>query len=284
MCCSGKKRAAEWSQGDLDSVLLTGGAAELPDIGELKSLDPAGVDLGPEVDAFFDAPSAPAATPATATAAMGTAAGMYHPMAAAAPQQQQQQPLSMSDREMLSLFRALEQRAKSVATDSNSKLREAAVRLTQVLSASGQLGGWKHVEEFMTDQELYARKVRAVERSFGRPHASISRSLPPPGTSSSSGSSSGGSSITTMDVDKKEPRGKIDELSESSQALLKCAMIRAKWVLEIEKKNAGKLSDGKTLERVLAVLQKDQKWMQDSAVCLFFFSFFFDRSVCCRCS
>jgi hypothetical protein len=245
---SGKKRATEWTQGDLDSVLLTGGGAELPDIGELKSFEPVGLNLGLELDAFFDAPSA---TPATVTQPMS--GGMYHPIYG--PQPQPQQQVSMSDRELLSLFRALEQRAKSVAMDSNSKLREAAVRFTQLLSASGQLGGWKHVEEFMTDQEVYERKIRKVEDNFARPSGSKSTPAPDPS-----------SMHTDVDNNKKAPRGKIDELSDSSQALLKSAMIRAKWVLEIEKRNAGKLSDGKTLERVLAVLQKDQKWMQDCAV------------------
>jgi hypothetical protein len=45
------------------------------------------------------------------------------------------------------MFRSVEQKAKVVAHDTSSPLREVAIRLTQILSALGQLNGWLHTEE-----------------------------------------------------------------------------------------------------------------------------------------
>lgn len=140
------------------------------------------------------------------------------------------------------MFRSLEQKAKVVAIDTSNPLREVAVRLCQVLSASGQLGGWRHVEEFMADQEAYHRK-----------HG--------PSTTTSSSKS------TTA----TEPKGKIELLMDNSVAILRAAFMRAKWVLEVEKKAVEKAADGKTLERILGVLLKDGRWMNDTAVYLVVF-------------
>jgi len=293
----------DWTQNDLDTAIFLANQdsstadTRLPDYADLKVYEVTTVDLSPEVDAFFDAPQAPQAVPATATAAMGTAAGMYAPIPAMPSAPPPQQQYSTSDREVLSLVRALEQRAKVVACDPTNKVRESAVRLTQVLSASGQLGGWKHVEEFMTDQDMYARKARAIERNFGR-HVTRTMYVPPSSSSSSSGtpstaatldassssssstplSSGSGSAVRSVAMDTKSAltttNGKVDNLLEISQMILRNLFTRAKWVLEIEKKHMGKASDGRTLERVLAVLQKDSKWMADSMVrCLDALSF-----------
>jgi hypothetical protein len=48
------------------------------------------------------------------------------------------------------MFRSVEQKAKVVAPDTSNPFREVAIRLTQILSAAGQLIGWLHVEEYPT--------------------------------------------------------------------------------------------------------------------------------------
>jgi len=217
-----KKRAEEYTVDDLNRVVSAAPGStdnEMPDYSALKTLEP-NVDLGAELEAFFDAPSAP-------TQLTNPNAPRAATMPVAAP------AMSTADRELLSLFRALEQKARNEATDANSKLYEAAKRLTDVLSFSGQLPGFQHLEEFTADQDLYSKRQRAVERSAGARPTGI--------------------------------KGKIAELSDISKDIIKNAMLRARWVLEVEKKSASKQNDGKTLERVLGVLLKDTKWMSDTA-------------------
>lgn len=179
--------------------------------------------------------------------------------------------------ELLTVFRSLEQKAKVVASDTSSPLREVACRFTQVLSAAGQLGGWRHVEEFITDQDAYRRRR-------GPPGMMGSGANGPPRTRSLPGSNtpSGAAAASKEAVVAVEPKGKIEQLTDTSEAILRAALMRSKWVLEIEKKAAGKeKSDGKTLERILGVLLKDGRWMNETAVCsisllcLFFLFFFF---------
>jgi len=193
---------------------------EMPNDEELKMYEPA-VDLGAMVESFFDDPDP------------------------------NQSPMSAVDRGLFSLLRALEQKASIVAKDVDSNLRGVAERLNQVLSASSQLAGWRHVEECLRDEDSYVKKLRVLDHIADH----IAKGLP------------------LSDADVQLPphiKGKIDEFDDQSQNIIRNAMTRARWVLEIEKKEAeaGKQSDDKTLERVLGVLLKDSKWMNDAAVFL----------------
>lgn len=213
--------------------LIRSGTSLLPSIKQLTEFAPSqAIYLKTEgLDSFIDNPS-----PAASESNQPVVAGGATPPCASSS-------FTSADRELLSLMNALEQKAKVIATNTNHVFRDAAVRLTQVLSASGQLGGWKHVEEFMTDQEAYSRKKGQNATVRGANHA-------------------GANSLSTDGMEKS----KIDRLSDSAENILRDAMTRAKWVLEIERNHTPR--DSKILNRILGVLFRDSTWMTESATFL----------------
>lgn len=63
------------------------------------------------------------------------------------------------------------------------------------------------------------------------------------------------------------PKRKFDVLSELNENIVLNTMLRAKWILEIEKKNSAAnkyASDEGTLNRIMGVLLKDNKWRSDT--------------------
>jgi hypothetical protein len=229
------KKESEWMIADLNALPYMQ-SVSLPDTNALKHYDSAGIDFGHEVAACVGMSN----TPATITGVPNTA----KPTPVFSP----------NDTELLTFFSAVEERAKRVVTDSNSNVHWAAVRLTQVLSASTQLGGWRHVEEFLTDQDEYMKNqgprrpvvTRSVPSAAAGPATALAAAAPAAGPAT------------------VEPKGKIEKLLDSSADFLRATFMRVKWVLEIEKKAGAKQADGKTTDRALAVLLKDQKWMLDA--------------------
>lgn len=65
---------------------------------------------------------------------------------------------------------AIETVARSVSLDTAQRANEAAKHLLSLLSAAGQLSGWQHLQNYITDPKLYHARTMAAQR--GEPHAS----------------------------------------------------------------------------------------------------------------
>jgi len=222
-----KKVRTDWVESDLEAFLSApeGSQNELLSFEAIQSYKPNNIDLGPVVDTFYDV-----SNPTTATATSNRPA------------------LTDSDRETLSLFRAMELRSKNIANDVSNKLRESAIRLTKVLSASGQLMGWKLVETFLNTAAATADSAATTGSAATANSAATAAS-----TAAAAGS------MATIDPTSSE----IDQLTKQSHQILRHAMTRAEWVLDIEKRASS--THKKTIDRIIDVLLKDVKWMTESA-------------------
>lgn len=164
------QKMLNWTKEDLDDS-----TKPLPSCYLLQQHYKLNLDLGPIVNNFIDDPI-PDGSPGS------------------------QVILSKADKELLSLFRALESKGKELA-DSTNELKDVAKRLTKFLSSSGQLFGWGVLEEYVFNN-LSAEELKKLEESRKD------------------------DTIATLT---------IDTLMDIAKRLLYHTMIRTKWVSEIIK-------------------------------------------------
>jgi hypothetical protein len=220
-----KKKAPDtWTITDIDYIMnnLSAGELALPHYNELKHLNPATIKLDSEVDAFVDEKSD----------SMFLSSN------------------EKSDKDLLILFRALQQKAEMLVEDTRTELRMVAIRLTQFMSASGQLAGWRHVEEFITDQVTYCEKRRIlIEKQNELKKNRLGRVIKLAPTQEPTTTNIGTCTVRL--------------LQEDAETLLRGAFACVKWILNIEAKADETIKDAKTLERILGVLQHNG-WMIDT--------------------
>jgi hypothetical protein len=305
------------------------------------------IEIAREVECFFDAPGAPPPPPSSlglTQAYERTLYGPYMPVPAslALPAAQNVVKVDSSERPrhllamagsssraasvkkltaksdavdnhairkvLIPALRALEQKAKEIAVDTSSEVRDAAVRLTQMFSASGQLGGWQHVEEFMDDQALYQRRTRCVERGNSRAVRSgpatgagaktgFTYATAAPSAAASAAASAASANAVTVHLsdDRKhlasmakasakkavpvktivatakddKVAGKIEILQNKADAHLRHTLTRAALAIALENRYQSKGDMiANRSERILALLQCDRKWMSDGATFL----------------
>lgn len=133
---------------------------------------------------------------------------------------------------LASALQDIERNARDMAVNTNHPLSDIAKHFLNYLSATSQLPGWQHVQNFIHNPQLYIERIKSAEN---------------------------GSDAL---INCMNNQGPIDEIQKTALSVLRKLYRRVDWVLELQTK-ASKSFDA---EFYLKVIAADRAWADEASL------------------